>query len=230
MKYPCLVMDHDDTVVNSTATIHYPCFVDYLKIYRPGAHISLEDYFLKNFDPGFVPMCREEYGLSDRELEVELSFWREYVRGHVPAVYDGIRELLWNHVNGGGIVCVVSHSLDEHIRRDWRLNGLPEPALVYGWDDPPKQRKPNPYPLLDIMNRFGLKKEELLVVDDLKPGYDMAARAGVDFVAAGWSNDLSPIERFMRANCLHYAKTVAQLAQFLEELTEHGSAAGSDQF
>ena len=85
MKYPCLVMDHDDTVVNSTATIHYPCFVEYLKIYRPGMTISLEDYWLQNFSPGFVPMCREDFGLDDRELELELEFWREYVRSHIPA-------------------------------------------------------------------------------------------------------------------------------------------------
>ena len=31
MRYKCLVLDHDDTVVNSTATIHFPSFVDYLK-------------------------------------------------------------------------------------------------------------------------------------------------------------------------------------------------------
>ena len=58
MKYRCLVFDHDDTVVNSTATIHHPCFVEFLNAYYPGETISLEDYFLLNFDPGFVPMCR----------------------------------------------------------------------------------------------------------------------------------------------------------------------------
>ena len=194
MRYPCLVMDHDDTVVNSTATIHYPCFVEYLKIYRPGMTISLEDYWLKNFSPGFVPMCREDFGLDDRELQLELEFWREYVRSHIPAAYAGIREVLWRHVERGGTVCVVSHSLGEHIRRDWRENGLPEPTLVYGWDDPPEQRKPNPYPLTDIMARA----------------------AGVDFLAAGWSNDLQPIERFMRENCRHYAPTVASLAKLLD--------------
>ena len=217
MKYPCLVTEHDDTVVNSTATIHYPCFVEYLKIYRPGMTISLEDYWLKNFSPGFVPMCREDFGLDDRELELELEFWREYVRSHIPAAYPGIREVLWNHVERGGTVCVVSHSLSEHIRRDWRENGLPEPTLVYGWDDPPEHRKPNPYPLTDIMARLGFRSDALLMVDDLKPGYDMARAAGVDFLAAGWSNDLAPIERFMRTNCRHYAPTVESLAKLLEK-------------
>ena len=217
MKYPCLVMDHDDTVVNSTATIHYPCFIEYLNIYRPGMTISMEDYFLKNFDPGFVPMCRQDFGLTDEELQLELEFWRRYVRNHVPEAYEGMRELLWKHVDRGGSVCVVSHSLGEHIRRDWWVNGLPEPRLVFGWDDPPEQRKPNPYPLYAIMEQLGFGPGELLMVDDLKPGCDMARAAGVDFVAAGWSNDLAPIERFMRKNCVHYAKTVAELAKYLDE-------------
>ena len=31
LRYKCLVLDHDDTVVNSTATVHYPCFVEYME-------------------------------------------------------------------------------------------------------------------------------------------------------------------------------------------------------
>ena len=45
-------------------------------------------------------------------------------------------------------------------------------------------------PLERIMERFVLRPEELLVVDDLKPGHDMARAAGVPFAAAGWANDI----------------------------------------
>ena len=31
MRYKCLVLDHDDTLVNSTATMHFPCFCEVLK-------------------------------------------------------------------------------------------------------------------------------------------------------------------------------------------------------
>ena len=62
MRYKCLVFDHDDTVVNSTATIHHPSFVAYLERYFPDKSCSLDHYFLKNFDPGFIPMCKGEYG------------------------------------------------------------------------------------------------------------------------------------------------------------------------
>ena len=50
-KYKCLVLDHDDTVVNSTATIHFPCFIEYLGKFYPHlvGNYTLESYFIKNF-------------------------------------------------------------------------------------------------------------------------------------------------------------------------------------
>lgn len=217
MRYKCLVFDHDDTVVNSTATIHHPCFVDYLALRRPGMSCSLEKYFIKNFDPGFIAMCREDYGLSDEDLEDETLFWQTYVKDHIPAAYPGIREIMQRQKAEGGLVCVVSHSFDFNIRRDYRENGLPEPDAVFGWELPLEQRKPMPFPLQEIMRRFSLRPEELLMIDDLKPGYDMARACGVDFAAVGWANDIPEIERFMRGNCRFYFKRVEELAAFLKE-------------
>lgn len=217
MRYQCLIFDHDDTVVNSTATIHWPCFVDFLAQRRPGMSCSLEKYFIKNFDPGFLPMCREDYGLSEADLDDELLFWKAYVCDHVPSAYPGIREMMERQKAEGGLVCVVSHSLDFNIRRDYRENGLPEPDAVYGWEQPLERRKPSPWPLQEIMRRFELQPRDLLMIDDLKPGYDMARACGVDFAAVGWANDIPAIERFMRGNCRWYFKTVPELAAFLKE-------------
>ena len=216
MKYKCLVFDHDDTVVNSTATIHHPCFVEFLREYYPGEEMDLEEYFLLNFEPGFVPMCRERYGMDDEQLAFEARYWQDYVQHHIPAAYPGIREIMERQKAAGGLVCVVSHSFDYNIRRDYAANALPEPDAVYGWERPETQRKPFPFPLEDIMARFSLQPAELLMIDDLKPGYDMARAAGVDFAAAGWSNDIAPIETFMRENSPVYCKTVEELSAFLE--------------
>ena len=215
MRYKCLVFDHDDTVVNSTATIHHPCFVEYLDLYFPGRTCSLEEYFLKNFDPGFIPMCKDEYGMSDEELEGEALFWRNYVKDHLPDAYPGIRQIMERQKAEGGLLCVISHSYDDNIRRDYAANGLPEPDAVFGWEQPPERRKPEPWPLQELMRRFDLKPHELLMIDDLKPGYDMASACGVDFAGVGWSNDIPEIEAFMRANCSMYFKTVDELAAFL---------------
>ena len=200
LKYPCLVLDHDDTTVNSTATVHYPCFVEYMEKYFPNVHLTLEEYFRYNFHPGVIPMFREICGMTEAEMREEEVFWNEFVQHHVSQTYPGIREIILEQRKRGGKVCVVSHSFAENILRDYRENDLPAPDLIFGWDYPPEQRKPAVYPLEQIMKAYGMKPEELLVVDDLKPGYDMAKAAGVPFAAAGWANDIPEIVRFMREN------------------------------
>ena len=215
MRYKCLVFDHDDTVVNSTATIHYPSFLNYLAQYRPGMSCSLEKYFLRNFEPGFIPMCREDYDMTDADLDIEVRFWQEYVEEHIPAAYAGIREIMLRQKAEGGLICVACHSLEKNIRRDYAANDLPQPDLVFGWDLPMEQRKPNPFALEEIMRIYRLGPEELLMIDDLKPGYDMAVCCAVDFAAAGWANDIEEIERFMRQNSRYYFKTVEELDKFL---------------
>ena len=215
LKYPCLVLDHDDTTVNSTATVHYPCFGEYMEKYFPDVHLTLEEYFRYNFEPGVIDLFTKICGMTWEQMMDEENYWKEYVKHHVPAAYPGIREILEEQKKRGGKICVVSHSFADYIRRDYRLNGLPEPDLIFGWEQPPEQRKPSVYPLEQIMKTFGMKPEELLVVDDLKPGYDMARAAGVPFAAAGWANDIPEIEHFMRENCGLYFKKVVEFGNFL---------------
>ena len=218
LRVPCLVLDHDDTTVNSTATVHYPCFVEYMQKYFPNVHLTLEEYFNANFDPGVVKLFTEICGMTVDQMLDEEAYWKEYTRHHIPVAYGGIREILEEQRRRGGKICVVSHSFRENILRDYRANRLPEPDLVFGWEYPPEQRKPSPWPLQQIMSTWGFRPEELLVVDDLKPGYDMAKAVGVPFAAAGWANDIEKIETFMRANCGLYFKTVVEFGRFLYSL------------
>ncbi len=215
LRYPCLVLDHDDTTVNSTATVHYPSFVEYMQQYFPDKSLTLEEYFRYNFHPGVVPMFTEILGMTEAEMLDEEKFWNEYVQHHVPEAYPGIREIIEEQKRQGGKVCVVSHSFSDNICRDYRENNLPQPDLIFGWECPKEKRKPSVWPLEEIMRTFGFKPPELLVVDDLKPGYDMAKAAGVPFAAAGWANDIEEIERFMRDNCGVYCKTVEELQKYL---------------
>ena len=216
-KYKCLVLDHDDTVVDSSASIHYPSFVEYLKIARPhlADKYTLEEYFEKNFEPGILELFTEEIGLSDEELKDEELFWREYVKNHIPNVYPGMAEIIADFKAGGGIIAVDSHSVTENIVRDYKANGLVDPDIIYGWDIPKEMRKPAPGTLFDLMKKYNLKPEDILVVDDLKPGYDMAKAAGVDIAAAGWAHNVKGIVDFMSANCEYYCKSVEELRQIL---------------
>ena len=218
-KYKCLVLDHDDTVVDSSASIHYPSFVEYLKVARPhlADKYTLEEYFEKNFHPGILELFTDEIGLSAEELKDEELFWREYVKNHIPNAYPGMREIITDFKAGGGIVAVDSHSVTENIVRDYKANNLPAPDIIYGWDIPADMRKPAAGTLLDLMKKYNLSPEEILVVDDLKPGYDMARAAGVDIAAAAWAHNVPEIAGFMKENCNYFCKTVEELRKILFE-------------
>ena len=215
MRYPCLVLDHDDTVTESTAYVHHPAFLAILKELRPGMSVTLEEYFKINFDPGFLEYCEDVLNFTPREMAREYEMWQQWVAERVPRVYPGMARIIQRQIADGGHVCVVSHSVDANIRRDYKAAGLPEPELVFGWELPRGRRKPSPWPLEQIMERLGLDRKELLVLDDLKPGYDMAAAAGVDFAASQWAHHVPEIRTFMAAHAEHRFETPEELEAWL---------------
>lgn len=187
LKYPCLILDHDDTVVQSESTINYPYFCYILDQFRPGATISMEEYTLGCFNDGFANMCRKKYNFTEQELVDEYTGWKEYIRSHIPAPYPGIIDIIRRQKEEGGILCVVSHSSEENITRDYQTHFGILPDAIYGWDYPEHMRKPNPFPLVDIMEKFNLSPNDILVVDDLKPAWEMCNKVNVPIAFAGWS-------------------------------------------
>lgn len=216
LKYPCLVLDHDDTVVQSEATVNYPFFCYILDQFRPGRKITLEEYTHGCFHLGFAEMCRQKYGFTQQELEEEYIGWKDYIRSHIPAPFPGIGEIIRRQKEEGGILCVVSHSGEENITRDYREHFGILPDAIFGWDFPEEQRKPNPYPLEQIMATYDLSPRQLLVVDDMKPAWDMAKAVGVDIAFAQWGKAGSPqICQQMRSLCDYSFDTPKALEEFL---------------
>ena len=186
-KYRCLVLDHDDTVVQSEATINYPYFCYILDQFRPGQKITWIEYIRGCCDLGFSEMCRRNYQFTEQELVDEYLGWKDFIRSHIPAPYAGIKEIILRQKAEGGILCVVSHSSEEIIRRDYQAHFGIQPDDIYGWDYPEHQRKPNPYPLESIMQKYNLAPADLIVVDDMRPAWEMASRVGVKTALAAWS-------------------------------------------
>jgi phosphoglycolate phosphatase/pyrophosphatase PpaX len=222
LRYRCLVVDHDDTSVMSTPSVHYPAHVEALRRLRPGLEpIGLEGWLARNFDPGIMDYLRVELGMDDAELRQNYLIWREFTSSRVPGFFPGLLEIYAEHKRRGGILVVVSHSEAEMIERDYRVASTIAtgaafmPDLVFGWDDDPEKRKPHPFPLLETMERFGLAKEEILVLDDLKPGADMAAAVGIDFAAAGWGHSIPEIREAMQGHCRYYLERVEELRAIL---------------
>lgn len=192
LKYPCLVLDHDDTVVQSEATVNYPFFVEFLKEYRPGMSISLHEYISSCYQPGYVEMCKEKFGFTDEELLTEYNGWKNYIRSHIPAPYPGIAQIIRRYKKEGGIICVVSQSSEENISRDYAAHFGVQPDMIFGWDLEPEHRKPSPWALKQIMEKYNLSPSDLLVIDDMKAAVSMARSGGCPIAFAGWGRKEFP--------------------------------------
>ncbi len=215
-KFPCLVLDHDDTVVQSEATINYPFFCDILELFRPGCKITLKEYVQGCSDFGFVEMCRRKYQFTDTELKQEYCGWKEYIQHHIPDPYPGIADVIRKQKESGGLICVVSMSSEANIVRDYQTHFGITPDAVYGWDLAEEHRKPNPYALYQIMATYHLSPEQLLVVDDMKPAWEMARQAGVPIAFAGWGRlEYPDITAEMTSLCDYAFHSAEELSDFL---------------
>lgn len=218
LKYPCLVLDHDDTVVQSEATVHFPCFAEFLEIYRPGTVYTLTDYVRDCGVMTFADLCRVRFQMTEAELQEEYRFWKNYVKTHIPLPYPGIKDLLEDYRAVGGKICVVSMSSEDTILRDYRIHFGLEPDLIFGCDLPEEHRKPGTWPIGEIMRQYGFSSGQLLVVDDMTLAVPMARNAGCSLAFAAWGRlDHPEVCAQMERQCDFVFRTPEELKQFLLE-------------
>ena len=216
MKYSCIILDHDDTVVASEIAVNYPCFLEALEKFRPGEWMDHPEFVRWCFQYEFADFLRIRYGFTPEEAREEYEMWKVYAKTHIPPVCPGLREIIWEQKRRGGLVCVASLSSRETILRDYRLHIGMEPDLIFSSDDPRDRRKPSPYPLEAIMEACHLSPADLLVVDDLKTGLQMANAANVPIAAALWCHQDAPeIIEYMTQRCDFAFHTPEELYDFL---------------
>jgi phosphoglycolate phosphatase/pyrophosphatase PpaX len=222
MKFKCLILDHDDTSVNSTKEIHHPAHVEMMRRMRPGtAAVDVETWLLKNFSPGIMEFLTDELGFNDEEMQEEFAIWHQFNEESTPHFFEGILNLIKDFQSAGGIVAVVSHSEAGIIENHYKINGKGlMPDMIFGWDDDAEKRKPSAWPIEQIRLKYGFKPEEMIMVDDLKPGLTMSRNASIHIAGAGWGHSIEEIESYMREHCDYYFTEVAELAALLDEGTE----------
>ena len=216
LKYPCLVLDHDDTVVQTERTIGYPYFRDYIERIRPGRTLTFAEYVQDCNNMVFADMCREKWQFTEEELTEEYLGWKAYSRIHTPEVCPGIDRIIKRQKELGGMVFVASLSTKEIIERDFLHHFGILPDGIYDYDLPADQRKPNPYALTDIMEKYGFRPEQMLMVDDMKMGWQMSKSVGVATAFAGWSKEEFPeLTEEMRRICDFSFDSTEELEKFL---------------
>lgn len=216
MKYKCLVLDHDDTAVDSSREIHYPSFCHSLEIFRPKAQkLTLNEFMQACFYPGLFDYYTKTLGFSKEELELEVEMWKKYVETVVPHFYDGIGETILRFKDEGGIVAVSSQSHRDIISRDYRERLGYIPSDIYGYEVGEERCKPSPFAVNDLCKKYGFSPSDVIIVDDMRTGYEMARRAGAHFAAAGWSHFVPEIREFMQKNSEFYLSSPKELEKLL---------------
>jgi phosphoglycolate phosphatase/pyrophosphatase PpaX len=212
MKIRCLILDHDDTVVQSSKRIHYPAFLETMSILRPDlTPPTYHEYTSYCFDPGFGRMCTEIYLFDDAEMKLEYAIWKKHTMSTIPTLYPQMNELIRQFKNLDGIIAVVSHSESKEIRRDYIHHFGFEPDLVFGWDQPEHMRKPQAGPAEHILAKYRLQPQQCLMVDDMKLGLIMSKQLNIPFAAAGWSIESKEIQDFFRSEADYYFDDISQL-------------------
>ena len=217
MKYKCLITDHDDTLLDSTVEIHYPCMLDCLEQLRPGTPLSFDEFAYYNFDLGFHAYATDILHLTPEEKEKQAAIWHEWVDSHHAAFFPHAAEVLTRFQDEGGIVVVSSHNEAKHIIKDFEHAGCPLPDAIYGWDLDIEKRKPSPYTVEQIEKHFGIARSEMIMLDDMKIGYNMCKTAGVDFIFADWARKPQKLRDEMRAIAPYTAQNFWEVEKILFE-------------
>lgn len=216
------MIDHDDTAVDSTLAIHYPAHIEQMRqLGRSHQALSLEDWFKINFHPGLVHYFKHTLTFTEEENKLCYKIWRDFIiRGTPPLFFAGILELLNRFKEEKGIIVVVSHSksdiIEAHYKQQTEFPGL-FPDRIFGWNGKFEENKPNSWPVNETMKQFNLEKEDILVIDDLKPGITMAINTGIDSVGVGWSQShkIPEIKAALSGICTYYFDKVVDLENLL---------------
>jgi len=219
LRYKAILIDHDDTAVDSTPHIHHPAHQEQMRrLDRVKETLNLEEWFKINYSPGLRPYYDTILKLTAEEEQRCYEIWREFTTAKNPPFFPGMMDLLQRVRDLGGKIIVVSHSEPDIIARHYtHQQDLPgfEPDLIIGWTGKREQNKPYPWPVEEVERQFGLPREEMLMIDDLKPGLIMAQQAGIASFGVGWSHRIPEIQRDIQQAADYFGTSLEDLEQVL---------------
>lgn len=214
-RYKCLILDHDDTVVNSTPMVHYPAFMAALSAIRPDVKYTLEEFVKLNFEHGFFGLMNDVLKFSKDEFCYQEKVWREFMEMSLPCFFPMMGDIIRKFKSQGGVICVSTHSFDEYVLRDYVANCGVRPDMIFSCDLPEQYHKPSVYAVNKTMEKYGFLPEQILVVDDMPAGLKMANETGVDFAYAGWGTYLSDVLDYMCKNAKYVLTDVYELGELV---------------
>ena len=220
LKYKCIVIDHDDTAFDSTPVVHYPaylrfCETDIMKAKEGYEVLTLQGWYRMLWDWVFEEYLSKGMKLTKEEERIEYQMWREYTTQCHPKPFPGFIEMLKEYKEKGGIIVVCSHSHAEDVKRHYEEYDFVVDDIFGGVRGHPELCKPFTYPIDTIKQKYGLKNDDICVIDDLSPGFQMAKNAGVDAIGVLYGEGHELIEKDIKEMCKYIFHSVKELHDFL---------------
>ena len=202
LQYKCIVLDHDDTTVNTTPLIHYQSYINFMNKYKPNSpQITLQQWYVEMWDKNLFQFLSDYMKLNETEMKQISEEWMKLHKTIPIQMFEGFYELMTEYKQLGGIVCICSHSQQKVIQQfyDSYRDGILQPDCIFGLEKNEIEKcKPYTYPIEEIMRKYQLEKKDIVVIDDLYHGLEMARRSGVDAIGTLYGIGHELVEKLIK--------------------------------
>ena len=133
-------------------------------------------------------------GIKEEDIINTWTHWSNNVKKHTSYnyVFDGIKEMLLELKKKYylGIVTSKTHSqLEEDLKDSLLLDNF----KIFICKDDTENHKPNPDPLIKLMDKAGITKDEVIYIGDALVDYEAACAAGIKFAHCRYSENTDDI-------------------------------------
>ena len=199
-----IVFDLDGTLVDTFEDIAAAANHGLGLVGRPPQDLSL---IMSRVGGGGRNLMAKCLGEDATEQEITRAFegWRDYYKTH-PCVharaYPGVKETLEGLRLKGARLAVLSNKLHEITVEILRQLGLLECFDSVQGEAPPSPRKPDPGEILRLMDKYGICRDEVLIVGDGEADVQLARNAGVRVVGVSYGVNTAARLREMGAEAV----------------------------
>lgn len=194
LRKKCLILDHDDTIINSQESIHYPLFVEVLKKLRPNIQpIDFERFIDLSNELGFVKMCRTLYHYTPQEIEFEYHYWKTHSAAMQAPSFEGLKEILQAFTQAGGLIIVYTMNSSQNVLQDYERLFQFVPHKIIAHDQYVVLKKPYRLSILHALHELELNVKECIFIDDTPMLLELKDRLNMDFLAANWAKSAHPL-------------------------------------
>jgi phosphoglycolate phosphatase len=177
--YKLLIFDLDGTLIDSKRDIAESVNYAFKKLHIPQKRYSEIYKFIGN---GGEQLIRDVIDKRYEDLVPEVvRIYREYYKNHVVVytkLYPGVKRILKYYMNKIKVVITNKYGyLTREILKRLKIDEYFD--RIVGWEDT-EAHKPSPEPILEVIQQYGISKEEAIVIGDGVQDIKAAKNACVD--------------------------------------------------